>query len=216
MTYTHVKMRSDWCYGTSGPKKGDIVKILSDYEQDGFWVVEHNARDYTVYIEEATYYNKDKEMTKLSPNQQLALAIQLAAQGHIQQVDKGGKPYILHPLKVMHYLKTEDMELMAIAVMHDLQEDSDLTLEDLRDKGFSDRVIEGVRLMSKEKGMTYEQYIDRMIPNIDAVRVKLADLRHNTDVRRLKGLEEKDFERMKKYHQAYLRLKAVLDSQTKP
>ncbi len=216
MVYANVKMKSDWCYGTSGPKKDDIVKILADYEQDGFWVVEHNGRDYTVYIEEATYYDKDKEMTKLTPNQQLALAIKLAAEGHINQVDKGGKPYILHPIKVMHYLKTEDMELMAIGVLHDHGEDCGGTSEHYRELGFSERVIEGVRLMSKEKGMTYEQYIDRMIPNIDAVRVKLADLRHNTDVRRLKGLEEKDFERMKKYHQAYMRLKAVLDSQTKP
>ncbi len=211
-----LKMKSDWCIGTSGPAKGDIVEILSEDKEDGSWVVRHGGREYTVYTEEAEIYDEEQQQMKLTPNQQLALAISLAAEGHIDQVDKGGKPYILHPIKVMHYLKTDDMELMAIGIMHDAVEDTGLTLQDLRDKGFSDRVVEGVRLMSKEKGMTYEQYIDRMIPNIDAVRVKLADLRHNTDVRRLKGLTEKDFERMKKYHQAYMRLKAVLDSQTKP
>lgn len=58
-------------------------------------------------------------MTLLSVNEELALAISLAAQGHIYQRDKGGKPYILHPIKVMHYLKTTDMQLMAIAIMHD-------------------------------------------------------------------------------------------------
>lgn len=216
MVYNHLKMKVDWCSGTSGPMKGDIVKIIADYEEDGFWVVMHGERDYTVYIEEAEYYDQEKEQMKLTPNQQLALAIKLAAEGHINQVDKGGKPYILHPIKVMHYLKTDDMELMSIGVLHDHGEDCGGNSEMYRELGFSERVIEGLRLMHKEKGMTYEEYIDRMTPNIDAVRVKLADIRHNSDFRRLKGLTEKDFKRMEKYQQAYMRLKAVLDSQTKP
>lgn len=123
MTYTHLKMKTDWCVGTSGPVKGDVVEIVADQEEDGFWIVKHGNREYTVYIGEAEYYDQEKEQMKLTPNQQLALAISLAAEGHIDQVDKGGKPYILHPIKVMHYLKTEDMELMAIGIMHDHGED---------------------------------------------------------------------------------------------
>lgn len=211
MVYNHLKMKVDWCSGTSGPMKGDIVKIIADYEEDGFWVVMHGERDYTVYIEEAEYYDQEKEQMKLTPNQQLALAIKLAAEGHINQVDKGGKPYILHPIKVMHYLKTDDMELMSIGVLHDVVDDCDISLQDLRNFGFSDRVVEGVRLMSNEEGISYEDYINRMLTNIDAVRVKLADLRHNTDVRRLKGLTEKDFKRMEKYQESYFKLKGVLN-----
>jgi len=210
MVYTHLKMKVDWCSGTSGPRKGDIVKILADYEEDGFWVVIHGERDYTVYIEEAEYYDQEKEQMKLTPNQQLALAIKLAAEGHIDQVDKGGKPYILHPIKVMHYLKTDDMELMSIGVLHDVVEDTPLSLTDLRDMGFSDRVVEGVRLLTKVSGISDDQYISAIKMNVDATRVKLADLRHNSDVRRLKGMTDKDLLRMRKYHGMYLELEKAL------
>lgn len=74
-------------------------------------------------------------MKTLSPGEQLALAVKIAAEAHLNQVDRGGKPYILHPLKVMHYLKTDDMELMVIGVLHDVVEDSDITCQDLLDMG---------------------------------------------------------------------------------
>lgn len=146
----------------------------------------------------------------LTSNQELALAIKLAAEGHIDQTDKGGKPYILHPLKVMHYLKTHDMQLMAIAIMHDLVDDCDVSLDDLREHGFSDRVIEGVWLLSNVEGLPYEDYIQRMLYSQDAMRVKLADLRHNADIRRLKGLTDKDLLRMRKYHSMHVKLTETL------
>lgn len=146
----------------------------------------------------------------LTPNQQLALAIKLASEGHLDQVDKGGKPYILHPIKVMHYLKTDDTELMAIGVMHDLVEDCDVTFDDLREHGFSDRVIEGVRLLTKEEGVSDVEYIAAIKMSVDATRVKLADLRHNSDVRRLKGMTDKDLLRMRKYHGMFLELEKAL------
>lgn len=147
---------------------------------------------------------------KLSPNQELALAISLAAQGHIDQRDKGGKPYILHPLKVMHYLKTDDMQLMAIAVMHDLIEDTETTFEDLAEHGFSQRVLLAVNLLTKKDDLSEEDYLKGIKSNEDAVRVKLADLRHNTDVRRLKGLTDKDLLRMRKYHTMHVELTKTL------
>lgn len=149
-------------------------------------------------------------MKTLSAGEELALAIRLAAEGHLSQVDKGGKPYILHPLKVMHYLKTDDMQLMAIGVMHDLVEDTETTLQDLLDLGFSLRVVEAIDLLSKREGLSEDQYLKGIKLNIDAVRVKLADLRHNSDVRRLKGLSDKDLLRMRKYHNMYLELTKVL------
>lgn len=149
-------------------------------------------------------------MRSLSVNEELALAISLAAQGHIFQRDKGGKPYILHPIKVMHYLKTTDMQLMAIGIMHDLIEDTETTFEDLVEHGFSERVIKGVRAVTKVDGQSDEEYMNGIKMNIDAVKVKLADLRHNTDVRRLKGLSDKDLLRMRKYHNMHVELTKVL------
>ena len=145
----------------------------------------------------------------LDVKMQLSLAISLAAQGHMEQMDKGGKPYILHPIKVMHYLKTDDMELMAIGVMHDLVEDTDMTCEKLAELGFSKRVVKAVDLLSKKEGQSDEEYIQGIIGNYDAICVKLCDLRHNSDVRRLKGLTDKDLLRMRKYHSMYKLLEAA-------
>lgn len=137
----------------------------------------------------------------------LADAIMMASIYHAEQTDKGGNPYILHPLKVMHYTRSEDQEVMMIAVMHDLVEDTQVTLEDLRMAGFSWRVIEGVDAMTKRKKETKEEYIQRIMKNRDAVIVKMADLRHNFDIRRLKGHTEKDFKRMEWYQTAYSMLR---------
>lgn len=142
----------------------------------------------------------------LTPAQELALAIKIAAEGHLNQKDKGGNPYILHPLKVMHYLKTDDFQLMAIAALHDVVEDTDVTAADLVLLGFSNRVKDAVVLLTKTPNQTPEEYFQGIASNYDAVRVKLADLRHNSDVRRLKGLGDKDLLRIRKYHDMYLRL----------
>lgn len=149
-------------------------------------------------------------MTILSETEQLALAIAKAATGHLKQTDKGGNPYILHPLKVMRYIRSDDPQLMAIAVMHDIVEDTDETIESLREAGFSDRVLAGVDAMTKKTGQSEKEYISAIICNPDAIRVKLADLRHNTDVRRLKGLEDKDLLRMRKYHKMHKTLETAL------
>lgn len=145
----------------------------------------------------------------LSPAQELALAIKIAAEGHLNQKDKGGNPYILHPLKVMHYLKTDDFQLMAIAALHDVVEDTDVTAADLVLLGFSNRVKDAVVLLTKKDDQTPEQYFNGIASNYDAIRVKLSDLRHNSDVRRLKGLSDNDLLRVRKYHDMYIRLTEV-------
>lgn len=141
---------------------------------------------------------------------QLATAISVAAEAHLNQLDKGGSPYILHPIKVMHYLKTKDMELMAMAVMHDVVEDSGYTIESLRNLGFSERILDGLDRVTKKEGQTPEEYFERICGSHDAIRVKLADLRHNTDIRRLKGVTDKDLLRMRKYHDMYKKLEIML------
>lgn len=137
----------------------------------------------------------------------LATAIAIAAQKHISQKDKGGNPYILHPLKVMYYLKSDDQELMAIAALHDVVEDTDTTYEELLSLGMTERVIAALKLLTKQPGQTAEEYITGIKTNIDAVLVKMADLRHNSDIRRLKGVTEKDIIRTQKYHKMYEDLK---------
>lgn len=131
----------------------------------------------------------------------LSTAIRIATNAHDGQYDRGGMPYILHPLKVMHYTKSQDEEIQAIAVLHDVVEDSDVTWLDLVDACMTTRVIEAVRALTKIPGQSYDEYRDAVFSNRDAMIVKLADLRHNTDIRRLKGVTIKDRERMARYHE---------------
>ncbi len=146
----------------------------------------------------------------MTPNQQLDAAIVLASTKFSGIFDKGEMPYILHCLKVSHYLKTDDLELMSIAVLHDIIEDTDVTYQQLKDMGFSERVINGIRCMTKTPGETNREYLDKIKSNPDAIKVKLCDLRHNSDIRRLKGITEKDVKRMQKYHEMFMELKDLV------
>lgn len=137
----------------------------------------------------------------------------IVTNAHNGQFDRGGNPYILHPLKVMHYLKSDDEELQCIALGHDVIEDTDVTYMDLRAAGMTDRIIAGIGALTKQPGQTYDEYKQRVFANKDAMRVKMADLRHNTDIRRLKGVTTKDIERMAKYHTFYLEIQSRLVDQ---
>lgn len=137
----------------------------------------------------------------------LGIAIRIAVEAHEGQFDKGGNPYILHPLKVMHYCKSEDQELLAIAVLHDSVEDNkEITYEYLIKQGLSQRIILGIAALTKVPGESYDQYKAKVKANPDAVKVKMADLRHNSDIRRLKGISQKDIDRVAKYQQFYMEL----------
>jgi (p)ppGpp synthase/HD superfamily hydrolase len=139
----------------------------------------------------------------------LSRMILLATQRHAGQYDKGGRPYILHVLTVMHRLRTDDEELQCIAVGHDLVEDTETSPIELHAMGFSDRVIEGILSVTKVKGETDAEYRQKVKSNPDAIRVKIEDLRHNSDIRRLKGIRPKDIQRMIGYHEFYLELAAA-------
>lgn len=148
----------------------------------------------------------------MKKGEMLAQMLHIATTAHHGQFDRGGNPYILHPLKVMHYLKSTDEELMCMALAHDVIEDTAVTYAELRAAGMSERVIEGIRALTKQPGQTYEEYKQGVFASEDAMRVKMADLRHNTDIRRLKGVTEKDIARMAKYHQFYMEIRARLDA----
>lgn len=141
--------------------------------------------------------------------QMLNFAIVMTAIRFDAKFDKAGQPYILHCLAVMHKLRTTDEELQCIAVMHDLVEDTDTTYAELVDQGFTPRIVEGIKALTKVPGESYEDYKAKVKANPDAVRVKLADLQHNSDVRRLKGLTEKDFKRLQRYAEFYNELKQL-------
>lgn len=132
----------------------------------------------------------------------LEKAIGLALRVHRGQQDRYGRPYILHPLHVMLQMDSE-VEMMA-AVLHDVIEDSDTTLEALQAEGFPPDVLEAVRLMTHDKGtLSYEAYVRRLKPNDTARKIKLADLEHNMDIRRMDRVRPEDVERLEKYRRAW-------------
>lgn len=144
----------------------------------------------------------------------LAKAISWAAQCFEHSTDKGGHPYILHCIRVMEGLHTDDEELKIIAILHDVIEDiftenPEKGLNLLREKGFSERVIKALDLLTHRKEDSYEDYIKAIALNSDATKVKLADLKDNSDITRLKGLTKKDFDKMEKYHRSYVYLSKI-------
>lgn len=136
----------------------------------------------------------------------LAKAISITSVAFEDKLDKGGVPYIMHCLHVMNIIgkkSDKDQELMCIAVMHDLVEDTEWTIADLTSAGFSSRVCAGVSDMTHDPYETYEEYIKVISLNPDARKVKLVDLKHNSDIHRMKSLDKKHFKRLEKYHRAY-------------
>ncbi len=136
----------------------------------------------------------------------LARAIALAAEAHQRQQDKAGAPYILHPLRMMLRMHTED-EMIA-AVLHDVVEDTTKTLENLRAEGFSAAALAAVDAVTHREGESYEAYLDRAAADPIARKVKRADLEDNMDLKRLHTLTEKDLARLQKYHRVWCELTA--------
>ena len=137
----------------------------------------------------------------------LEKAIAIAVEAHAEQVQKDGSPYILHPLHLMLQMRTEQEQI--VAVLHDVVEDTQWTLTDLQMEGFSDQVLRAIGLLTHQKGMDYEQYIEEIRPNPLARAVKLADLTHNMDIRRLPQVSDKAFARLITYRAAYARLSSA-------
>jgi len=136
----------------------------------------------------------------------LEAAIQCAIKAHAGQIDKAGAPYILHPLRIM--IKMENEVEMITAVLHDVVEDTPLTLADLRAEGFSEEIIAAVDHLTRREGEDYDVFIERVRHNPIAVRVKLADLEDNMDIRRFENVTARDIERIQKYHAFLVKLKA--------
>ena len=128
-------------------------------------------------------------------------AVSIAAQAHRGQTDKAGDPYLLHPLRMMLRMKSEP-EMIA-AVLHDVVEDCDWTLERLRDSGFSEDVLQAVDCLTHRDSESYEEFIERAQQNPIARQVKIADLEDNMNIQRIGEITEKDLERLAKYHRSW-------------
>jgi (p)ppGpp synthase/HD superfamily hydrolase len=141
----------------------------------------------------------------------LSKAIRIASEAFENKYDKGGKPYILHCLHVMNEVSCLGVDAMIIAVLHDYIEDKKGTQESLTADGFSFSIIRRIFLLTHDKqSESYDEYIKRVASDKICVAIKLADLKHNSDITRLKGLTKKDFDRLEKYCKAYTYLKETI------
>lgn len=126
-------------------------------------------------------------------------AIKIAFAAHQGQLDKAGLPYILHPIHLAEQMETE--ETCIVALLHDTVEDTYVTFEEL-EKEFSEEVIEALKLLTHNKTIPYMDYVEKIKSNPIAKVVKLADLKHNSDITRLDFISKKDEERKEKYQKA--------------
>ena len=135
----------------------------------------------------------------------LERAIEIAVEAHKGVKDKGGTPYIVHPLAVMLSLETENEKI--VGVLHDVVEDSAWTFEKLTDEGFSSEIVDAVRSVTKaSEDSDYSDFIRRAKSNPIGRKVKIADLKHNMDVTRIPDLSADDLERLNKYKAALKKL----------
>ena len=131
----------------------------------------------------------------------LERAIEIAVSAHKGQRRKDGSPYVLHPLRLMMSVCSNDEKI--VAVLHDAVEDTPVTFEQLQNEGFSNEVLDALRLVTHESDISYADYIAEIAKNRLARSVKLADLKDNGNIYEIPELKTKDLERLEKYHNAF-------------
>jgi (p)ppGpp synthase/HD superfamily hydrolase len=134
-------------------------------------------------------------------------AIAIAAQAHAGAKDKAGEPYILHPLRVM--LKTQDPTEQIVAVLHDVVEDSSWTRAALRERGFTEEILDAVDCLTRRPEESYEEFVRRASQNPIARRVKVFDLEDNLDQTRMIRTGQRDPARVSRYEKALEFLKKI-------
>ena len=135
----------------------------------------------------------------------LERALEIAVCAHKGQSQKNATPYVLHPLHLMQQVET--IEEKIVALLHDVVEDSGLTLDDLRAEGFGEKIIAAIALLTRNTGQSYAEYIARIQHNELARTVKLVDLKHNMDITRIEQLTDNDLKRLQKYHATWKKLR---------
>ena len=129
-------------------------------------------------------------------NKNIEKALKIAYKAHENQFDKGGEPYINHPLHIAKMLN-----------LHDVMEDSNITKKDLIDFGFNENVINALSCLTRKRNEDYFSYINKIKSNILAKKIKILDLEHNLDIKRLSKITNKDLQRIEKYKKALAILK---------
>ncbi len=142
----------------------------------------------------------------------LERAIEIAKAAHDGQKNKDGTPYITHPLKLMESMDSTDEKIAAI--LHDVVEDSDVTIEDLRAEGFSETILSVVDTLTHKPDESYSDYIKRVAGNPMTRKIKTADLKDNMDQRRIPNPTEEDISRIKKYEEAYKVIRSAKNTYT--
>ena len=127
-------------------------------------------------------------------------ALKLCFEAHKKQVDKSGLPYVFHPFHLAEQMKDENTTV--VALLHDVVEDTKYTLDDFKDMGFNKEVIDAIALLTHDENVPYEEYVKNLKHNPIACAVKLADLKHNSDITRYKPVTQKDLKRLEKYRNA--------------
>jgi (p)ppGpp synthase/HD superfamily hydrolase len=127
-------------------------------------------------------------------------SLKLCFEAHKEQTDKSGLPYVFHPFHLAEQMADEATTV--VALLHDVVEDTEITFEDLKEQGFSDEIINALKLLTHDKNTPYMEYVGEIKKNKIATKVKLADLRHNSDLTRLSVVDEKALKRKEKYEKA--------------
>ena len=138
----------------------------------------------------------------------LVVAISLAVNAHAHQKDLCGEPYIMHSIRVMTRMDTDEEKM--VAIMHDVVEDTDVSLDFLRTLGFSDAVVHSVDCITKREDEKYHEYVERVASDEISKKVKIADIEDNMDIDRIPSWEDRDTDRNIKYYRTWLRLKNPL------
>ena len=132
-------------------------------------------------------------------------ALRMCFDAHKEQEDKSGLPYVFHPFHLAEQMQDETTTI--VALLHDVVEDTDYTLEELKKEGFGDAVIDALALLTHDDDTPYIDYVARIKENPVAKAVKLADLAHNSDLSRMDTIDEKVMERYRNYQEAIALLK---------
>lgn len=127
-------------------------------------------------------------------------ALKLCFEAHKEQVDKSGMPYVFHPFHLAEQMTDETTTV--VALLHDVVEDTELTFDDLEKQGFGEEIISVLKLLTHNDDTPYMDYVAKIKNNKIATAVKLADLRHNSDLTRLDVVDEKALKRKEKYEKA--------------
>ena len=185
-----------------GAEKWVKTGIMIKYQ----WPEDELFGDYTEVSESEANLLINIQREKL--NKLYILAQRVAHEAHEGQLDKGGNPYINHPVEVANSLESTEHKI--VALLHDILEDTDITIDDLKKYGFTDRNIKSVRILTTVSYISYEEYFSHVKTDCNAWMVKRADLKHNMHISRIPDPTEKDLQRIEKYKKALVFLEDCL------